>query len=118
MSDLREQGYYEARADHQLRPGAQTGAAELVINVDGGARITVVFEGDPLSQKERRELVPIEREGSVDEDLLEDSANRIEGTCARKDIATPTPSTSGRRGTAAWRWCSRCAVARSSVRHA
>jgi outer membrane protein insertion porin family len=79
VSDLREQGYYEARADHRLRPGTQPGSAELAINVDGGARITVVFEGDPLSQKERRELVPIEREGSVDEDLLEDSANRIEG---------------------------------------
>ena len=78
VADLREQGYYEARADHQLRPGAQPGSAELAINVDGGARITVVFEGDPLSQKERRELVPIEREGSVDEDLLEDSVNRIE----------------------------------------
>ena len=76
VADLREQGYYEARADHQLRP-ATDGTAELLINVDGGARITVVFEGDPLSQKERRELVPIEREGSVDEDLLEDSANRI-----------------------------------------
>ena len=79
MSDLREQGYFEARADHQLRPGTQTGAAELALSIDGGARITVVFEGDPLSQKERRELAPIEREGSVDEDLLEDSANRIEG---------------------------------------
>jgi outer membrane protein insertion porin family len=78
VADLREQGYYEARADHQLRPGAQPGSAELAINVDGGARITVVFEGDLLSQKERRELVPIEREGSVDEDLLEDSVNRIE----------------------------------------
>ena len=78
VADLREQGYYEARADHQLRP-ATDGTAELLINVDGGARITVVFEGDPLPEKQRRELVPIEREGSVDEDLLEDSANRIEG---------------------------------------
>ncbi len=49
VSDLREQGYYEARADHQLRPAPQAGTAELAINVDGGARITVVFEGDPLS---------------------------------------------------------------------
>lgn len=76
VTDLREQGYYEARADHQLRANA-SGPAELIVNVDGGARITVVFEGDQLSEKERRELVPIEREGSVDEDLLEDSANRI-----------------------------------------
>jgi outer membrane protein assembly complex protein YaeT len=78
VADLREQGYYEARADHQLRPGTEAGSAVLAINVDGGARITVVFEGDELPQKERRALVPIEREGSVDEDLLEDSANRIE----------------------------------------
>ena len=77
VADLREQGYYEARADHQLKPDAQPGSAVLAINVDGGARITVVFEGDQLSDKERRALVPIEREGSVDEDLLEDSANRI-----------------------------------------
>ncbi len=77
VSDLRDQGYYEARADHQLRPGALAGTADLIVSVDGGARITVVFEGDLLPEKQRRELVPIEREGSVDEDLLEDSANRI-----------------------------------------
>lgn len=77
VEDLREQDYYEARADHQLRPGPQSETAELAIHVDAGVQIAVVFEGDPLSAKERRELVPIEREGSVDEDLLEDSANRI-----------------------------------------
>lgn len=75
VADLRERGYYEARADHQLR--VEAGGAELAINVDGGAEILVQFEGDSLSARERRDLVPIEREGSVDEDLLEDSANRI-----------------------------------------
>lgn len=76
VSDLRERGYYEARADHQWRPEAP-GGAELAISVDAGAEIVVQFEGDQLSARERRELVPVEREGSVDEDLLEDSANRI-----------------------------------------
>jgi outer membrane protein assembly complex protein YaeT len=76
VSDLRERGYYEARADHQLRRESG-GGAELVVNVDGGAEILVQFEGDALSARERRDLVPVEREGSVDEDLLEDSANRI-----------------------------------------
>ena len=38
----------------------------------------VVFTGDPLPADRRAELVPVEREGSVDEDLLEDSSNRIE----------------------------------------
>ena len=76
VAEFRKQGYYEARADHQLR-ATDAATAELAINVDAGANITVVFEGDQLSARERRELVPIEREGSVDEDLLEDSANRI-----------------------------------------
>jgi outer membrane protein insertion porin family len=76
VADLRERGYYEARADHQLRLDS-TGAAEVAINVDAGAEIVVQFQGDSLSARERRDLVPIEREGSVDEDLLEDSANRI-----------------------------------------
>ena len=35
------------------------------------------FTGDPLPKDKIAELVPIEREGSVDQDLLEDSALRI-----------------------------------------
>jgi outer membrane protein assembly factor BamA len=42
-----------------------------------GPHVSIVFEGDELPAKVRRELVPIEREGSLDEDLLEDSSNRI-----------------------------------------
>ena len=43
-----------------------------------GPHVRVVFTGDPLPSDRRTELVPVEREGSVDEDLLEDSSNRIE----------------------------------------
>ena len=39
--------------------------------------MTVEFTGDPLPKDKLDELVPIEREGSVDQDLLEDSARRI-----------------------------------------
>ncbi len=77
VEELRDRGYYEARADHVLAPDADGRAAELAINVDAGARITVMFQGDPLPDKDRETLVPIEREGSVDEDLLEDSAISI-----------------------------------------
>jgi outer membrane protein insertion porin family len=38
----------------------------------------VRFEGDPVPADRLRELAPLEREGSVDEDLLEDSEARIE----------------------------------------
>src|SRR5262249_35321926 len=43
-----------------------------------GPLVRVVFAGDPLPADKRDELVPVAREGSVDEDLLEDSSNRIE----------------------------------------
>jgi outer membrane protein insertion porin family len=77
VADLRERGYYEARADHELTADAGGRTGTLAINVDAGPHVTVAFEGDQLSERVRRELVPIEREGSLDEDLLEDSANRI-----------------------------------------
>ena len=39
--------------------------------------VTVAFRGDPLPQDKLAELVPIAREGSVDQDLIEDSIQRI-----------------------------------------
>jgi outer membrane protein insertion porin family len=45
----------------------------LALTVQPGPPITVRFEGDPLPAEKQKELVPIEREGSVSEDLLEDS---------------------------------------------
>ena len=52
--------------------------ANLTLTVTPGPHVSVVFTGDPLPGDTRAELVPIEREGSADEDLLEDSSNRIE----------------------------------------
>ena len=77
MTDLRGRGYYEARAEHELRPAADKLTGDVAISVDAGPHVSIVFEGDELPAKVRRELVPIEREGSLDEDLLEDSSNRI-----------------------------------------
>jgi outer membrane protein assembly complex protein YaeT len=79
VTELRARGYYEARADHELKPSADGATADVAVNIDAGAHVTIVFEGDELPSRMRRDLVPIEREGSLDEDLLEDSANRIRG---------------------------------------
>lgn len=77
VAQLRSQGYYEARSSHavSVREGGQ--AIDLVVRIEAGPHVTVSFEGDPLPDDQRTELVPIEREGSADEDLLEDSARRI-----------------------------------------
>ena len=77
VADLRKRGYYEAHADHDLTPSVDGRTGALAINVDAGPHVTIAFEGDQLPDRARRDLVPIEREGSMDEDLLEDSANRI-----------------------------------------
>lgn len=42
-----------------------------------GPVVRVEFTGDAVPADRRDELVPVAREGSADEDLLEDSANRI-----------------------------------------
>ena len=49
----------------------------MTLSVTPGPKVTVAGL-DLLSSDQRKDLVPVEREGSVDEDLLEDSTNRIE----------------------------------------
>ena len=78
VSDLRGRGYYEATARHDAAVGADGRTIDLTIDVEAGPLVEVTFEGDPLPADRKKDLVPIAREGSVDEDLLEDSDRRIE----------------------------------------
>lgn len=78
VADLRDRGYYEASASHDTTVVDDGRTLELTLSVEDGPFVTVGFEGDLLPADQRRELVPIAREGSVDEDLLEDSGRRIE----------------------------------------
>ncbi|HXI29115.1 MAG TPA: POTRA domain-containing protein [Vicinamibacterales bacterium] len=78
VEDRRSRGYYEARIAPSVRLSEDGAVADLTLNVAPGPHVRVVFTGDPLPADRRAELVPVEREGSVDEDLLEDSSNRIE----------------------------------------
>jgi outer membrane protein assembly factor BamA len=50
----------------------------LTVTVSPGPHVRVAFTGDTLPSDKRAEFLPVEREGSVDEDLLEDAQNRIE----------------------------------------
>jgi len=78
VEDRRSRGFYEARVSPAVRVSEDGRVADLTLNVAPGPHVRVVFAGDPLPSDRRAELVPVEREGSVDEDLLEDSSNRIE----------------------------------------
>jgi len=78
VEERRRSGYYEARISASAQLSDDGTKADLTLNVAPGPHARVVFAGDPLPADRRAELVPVEREGSVDEDLLEDSSNRIE----------------------------------------
>ena len=74
----RADGYYEARATQLPRYVDGDAAVDLVLNIDTGPRVEIAFEGDALGGAERERLVPIAREHSVAEDILEDSKFGIE----------------------------------------
>jgi len=78
VEERRSRGYYEARISAAARLSDDGTMVDLTLTVAPGPHVRVVFAGDPLPADRRADLVPVEREGSVDEDLLEDSSNRIE----------------------------------------
>jgi outer membrane protein assembly factor BamA len=78
VTSMRRRHYYEAAAA-VLPPvfNSDRTRADVTVEVQPGPLVTIQFVGDPLPKDKIAELVPIEREGSVDQDLLEDSARRI-----------------------------------------
>ncbi|MEO8257429.1 MAG: POTRA domain-containing protein [Acidobacteriota bacterium] len=77
VADRRKAGYYEARLTVAAALTDADRLARLTLTAMPGPHVRVVFTGDQLTADKRAELVPIEREGSVDEDLLEDTTNAI-----------------------------------------
>lgn len=76
-SRMRSRGYYEARANSNASI-SEDGSVFLFLNLELGPMVRLVFTGDPLPSDELDRLVPVRREASVDEDLLEDSQSMIE----------------------------------------
>ncbi len=78
VEERRGRGYFETRiaADTELVDDDRV--ANITLSVTPGPRVRLVFAGDPLPADVRAELVPVSREGSVDEDLLEDSSHRLQ----------------------------------------
>ncbi|MBI3400285.1 MAG: BamA/TamA family outer membrane protein [Acidobacteria bacterium] len=78
VADRRGRGYYEAKVVPDAQFADHDRVVNLIITVSPGPHVRVVFTGDSLPSDRRAEFLPVEREGSVDEDLLEDAQNRIE----------------------------------------
>ena len=76
--ELRSERYYEAQLSHQVEIAAGGRSVDLRLDIRRGRRISISLDGDAVLGADLAELVPVEREGSVDEDLLEDADRRIE----------------------------------------
>jgi outer membrane protein insertion porin family len=87
--DLRGKGYYEARVAQLPRYVEEDERVDLVLSVETGPHVEIVFQGDALTARERDELVPIAREHSVNEDILEDSKFAIEGRFRARGYCNP-----------------------------
>jgi outer membrane protein assembly complex protein YaeT len=77
VADLKSRRYYQASANHTVHLSDDQQRADVTVDIQSGPLVRVTFVGDTLPQDRIDELVPIEREGSADEDLREDSAQRI-----------------------------------------
>ena len=86
LSDRRDRGFYEARLAALPRFANDDRTVNLSLDAVQGPRVRIVFTGEQLPDDVRDELVPIAREGSTDEDLLEDSSNPDPGLSARAGL--------------------------------
>jgi outer membrane protein insertion porin family len=96
---MRERGYYEARVRESHTPAADGLTVTLTLEVAPGPRVNLVFAGDPLPSGDRDALVPIRRERSVDQDLLEDASAAIENALREQGYrAAQAPYTRQQKG--------------------
>ncbi len=77
-TELRERRYYQADLSHSVDVTDDGLSVDLLIDFQRGPRITIGFAGDVVPGANLTDLVEVEREVSVDEDLLEDADRRIE----------------------------------------
>jgi outer membrane protein assembly complex protein YaeT len=78
VQDLRNRGYYEAAITPTQAPQEDGQVVDLELDVEAGPRVSLRVEGSAIPESRQDDLVPVRREGSIDEDLLEDSKRRIE----------------------------------------
>lgn len=75
---LRSRGYYDARVDLATTYSDDGRGVDVAVDVARGPHVTVVFRGDPIPREKREEVLPLNREGGLDEDRLEDASFEIE----------------------------------------
>jgi len=74
---LKEQRFYEAVGSLRAIESTDGSRVLLGIAINAGPPVSVRFAGDSIPRDRLDELAPMAKEGSVEEDLLEDSEGRI-----------------------------------------
>jgi outer membrane protein assembly complex protein YaeT len=78
VDERRSHGFYGTTVRLTTTLLDEDRAANVLLTITQGPRVRVLFDGDPLPADRLDDLVPVAREASASEDLLEDSAGRIE----------------------------------------
>lgn len=89
---LRRDGRYEASGSYRAIVSEDGTRVGINVDIEQGPVVTLRFEGDPIPRDRINELVPIEREASAHEDLLEDSEQRIRNFLASQGYWRATVS--------------------------
>ena len=78
LKSLRTASFLEARVDTDLKFSDSQEQVVVTVRVTRGARVTVVFRGDPLPEKRRAETITQLQEAALDQDALENGEWNIE----------------------------------------
>lgn len=73
---LRSQGFYTANVSHQTQSSEDRSQVDLLLIVDAGPKVRLAVDGDELPGK-LEDFVAVDRERSVDPDLLDASRDAI-----------------------------------------
>ena len=89
-TDLRGQGRFQASVGETTTFSEEDHTASVEVRVDSGPMVRVVYAGDSVPDDARDTLVPVRRERSADEDLLEDGSRNIEAYLRERGYRTAT----------------------------
>jgi outer membrane protein insertion porin family len=78
LDDLRSKGFIEAKLDVEPGYSGDRRSVDVAVRMNRGPHFTVAFSGDALPESRKDELSAIQREGTIDEDMLENEQLSLE----------------------------------------
>ena len=78
VEELRSRGFVEAKVEFEPTYSPDQDRVDLSVKMNRGPRVSIVFRGDPLPATRKDEAAAIRREGTIDEDMLENEERSLE----------------------------------------